>query len=232
MYSVTDVAGLNRISRQVLGNAANAIAGMVANPIPASATDLPAIGLTMFGVTTPLVTQLVDALKARYDPLVFHATGTGGQSMEKLVDSGNDHGVLDMTTTEVADYLVGRRLPAGSGPARRDRPHSRSYVGSVRRARHGQLRSGRLGTGTSSPTACSMCTTPGDVDAHDGGREPPFGKFIAAKLNDCEGPVRFLLPEGGVSLLDASGQPFFDPEADEALFTTIEAEVEQTGTGR
>ncbi|HEX2785476.1 MAG TPA: Tm-1-like ATP-binding domain-containing protein, partial [Ilumatobacteraceae bacterium] len=100
MYSVTDVAGLNRISRQVLGNAANAIAGMVKNPVPASASDLPAIGLTMFGVTTPLVTQLVDALKTEYDPLVFHATGTGGQSMEKLVDSGMVTAVLDMTTTE------------------------------------------------------------------------------------------------------------------------------------
>ena len=113
MYSVTDVAGLNRISRQVLGNAANAIAGMVHNPVPASASDLPAIGLTMFGVTTPLVTQLVDALKTDYDPLVFHATGTGGQSMEKLVDSGMVTAVLDMTTTEVADYLVGGVFPAG-----------------------------------------------------------------------------------------------------------------------
>ena len=172
MYSVTDVAGLNRISRQVLGNAANAIAGMVRNPIPASASDLPAIGLTMFGVTTPLVTQLVDALKAEYDPLVFHATGTGGQSMEKLVDSGMIMAVLDMTTTEVADYLVGGVFPAGPGPARRDRPHPCSLRRLVRSARHGQLRRGRIGACRVRRPPVPRAQPAGDVDAHDGGREP------------------------------------------------------------
>ena len=228
MYSVTDVSGLNRISRQVLGNAANAIAGMVKNPVPASASDLPAIGLTMFGVTTPLVTQLVDALKSEYDPLVFHATGTGGQSMEKLVDSGMVTAVLDMTTTEVADYLVGGVFPAGpdrfGAIARTGVP----YVGSC-----GALDMVNFGAVESVPVAFAdrlfhvhnpqvtlMRTT---VDENK-----QFGAFIASKLNECEGPVRFLLPEGGVSLLDASGQAFFDPEADEALFATIEAEVNQT----
>ena len=171
MYSVTDVAGLNRISRQVLGNAANAIAGMVHNPVPASATDLPAIGLTMFGVTTPLVTQLVDALKAEYDPLVFHATGTGGQSMEKLVDSGMVTAVLDMTTTEVADYLVGGVFPAGPdrfGAIARTRV---PYVGSC-----GALDMVNFGAVESVPAEFSRSPVPraqpaGDVDAHDGGRE-------------------------------------------------------------
>jgi uncharacterized protein (UPF0261 family) len=120
MYSVTDVAGLNRISRVVLGNAANAVAGMAANPVAASAADLPAVGLTMFGVTTPLVTQLVERLTGRYDPLVFHATGTGGRSMEKLVASGLITAVLDMTTTEIADLVVGGVFPAG--PDRLDAP--------------------------------------------------------------------------------------------------------------
>ena len=140
MYSVTDVAGLNRISRVVLGNAANAVAGMAAHPVPPSADDLPAVGLTMFGVTTPLVTQLVEALAGRYDPLVFHATGTGGRSMEKLVDSGLIAAVLDMTTTEVADLVVGGVFPAG--PDRLDVVASdrRPVRRLVRRPRHGQLR--------------------------------------------------------------------------------------------
>ena len=103
MYSVVDVAGINRVSRQVLGNAAHAIAGMVVNTV-AEAKDKPTLGMTMFGVTTPCVTMVREALeKDGYDCLVFHATGTGGQAMEKLVESGMIDGVLDITTTEVAD---------------------------------------------------------------------------------------------------------------------------------
>lgn len=228
MYSVTDVAGLNRISRQVLGNAANAIAGMVKNPVPASASDLPAIGLTMFGVTTPLVTQLVEDLKAEYDPLVFHATGTGGQSMEKLVDSGMVTAVLDMTTTEVADYLVGGVFPAGPdrfGAIARTRVPYVGSCGALDMVNFGSLESvpaefaDRL-LHVHNPQVTLMRTT---VDENK-----RFGVFISAKLNACQGQVRFLLPEGGVSLLDASGEAFFDPEADEALFATLEAEVEQT----
>ena len=131
IYSVTDVAGLNRISRVVLGNAANAMAGMVANPIPPSDSDLPALGLTMFGVTTPLVTMLAAELSGRYDPLVFHATGTGGRSMEKLVDSGMIRAVLDMTTTEVADLIVGGVFSAGSDRIGAIARTGVPYVGSV-----------------------------------------------------------------------------------------------------
>ena len=112
MYSVTDVAGLNRISRVVLGNAAHAIAGMATHSIPHAAVK-PAIGLTMFGVTTTCVTRVVERLQDNYDCLVFHATGTGGQSMEKLLDSGMLVGVIDVTTTEVCDLLVGGVLSAG-----------------------------------------------------------------------------------------------------------------------
>src|SRR6185436_10928235 len=120
MYSVTDVSGINRISEKVLANAANALAGMIAygrTPQAASAAK-PAIGLTMFGVTTPCVQTVVKALEDRYDCLVFHATGTGGQSMEKLVASGLLAGVIDVTTTEIADEIVGGVLSAG--PARLD----------------------------------------------------------------------------------------------------------------
>jgi uncharacterized protein (UPF0261 family) len=228
MYSVTDVAGINRITRQVLGNAANAIAGMVANPIPSSDSDLPAVGLTMFGVTTPLVTGLAERLSDTYDPLVFHATGTGGESMEKLTDSGMLRAVLDMTTTEIADYLVGGVFPAG--PDRMDviARTKIPYVGSV-----GAVDMVNFGAAATvppqfadrtlhvhNPQVTLMRTT---VDEN-----VAVGEFIARKLNACNGPVRFLLPEGGVSLIDAEGQPFHDPEADEALFTAIEANVDQT----
>ena len=111
LYSVTDVQGLNRISRRVLGNAAHALAGMMRFTVPAGDADKPAVGLTMFGVTTPCVQAVAAALEAEYDCLVFHATGTGGRSMEKLVDSGLVAGVIDVTTTEVADFLVGGVLP-------------------------------------------------------------------------------------------------------------------------
>ena len=113
MYSVVDVAGLNSVSRRVLGNAAAAIAGMVRVPAPVVAGK-PTVGMTMFGVTTPCVTAVREALEARgFDCLVFHATGTGGQAMEKLVEAGLIQGVLDITTTEVADEVVGGILPCG-----------------------------------------------------------------------------------------------------------------------
>jgi uncharacterized protein (UPF0261 family) len=113
LYSVTDVAGLNRISRQVLGNAAHAVAGMAATPVPAEADGKAALGLTMFGVTTPCVTRVSELLRDDYDCLVFHATGTGGRSMEKLVDDGLIGGVLDISTTEVCDLLMGGVMSAG-----------------------------------------------------------------------------------------------------------------------
>lgn len=228
MYSVTDVAGLNRISRRVLGNAAHAIAGMVSHTVPDAANDLPAVGLTMFGVTTPLVTALADALSGRYDPLVFHATGTGGQSMEKLVDSHMVAAVLDMTTTEVADHVVGGVFSAGPGRfdaiARTGVPYVGS-VGAVDMVNFGardtvpERFSDRL-LHVHNPQVTLMRTTVEENVA--------IAEFIAGKLNACEGPVRFLLPTGGVSLIDAPGQPFHDPDADAALFDTIEARVEQT----
>ena len=107
VYSVTDVAGLNRISRRVLANAAHAVAGMMLHPSPQTDHDRPALGLTMFGVTTPCVQQISRLLAPRFDCLVFHATGTGGQSMEKLLAEGSLAGVLDITTTEVCDHLFG-----------------------------------------------------------------------------------------------------------------------------
>ena len=175
MYSVVDVAGLNRISRVVLANAAHALAGMMRGTVPAG-EDKPAIGMTMFGVTTPCVDQLRAALEADYDCLVFHATGTGGRSMEKLVESGLVLGCIDSTTTEVCDHLMGGVFSAGEdrlGAFARSRP---ALCGLLRCARHGELRRPRQRAGAVSrphvPCAQSQC----HAHAHHGGRECGDGR--------------------------------------------------------
>jgi uncharacterized protein (UPF0261 family) len=228
MYSVTDLAGLNRISRCVLANAAHALAGMMLHTLPEQGPERPALGLTMFGVTTPCVQQMVRLLSPRFDCLVFHATGTGGQSMEKLLDDGLIGGVIDLTTTEVCDHLFGGVLACSDdrfgAVARSHAP----YVGSC-----GALDMVNFG---------AMATVP----AHYRGRKLyPHNPqvtlmrttveeniqqacWIAMRLNQCTGEVRFLLPLGGVSALDAPGQPFWDPEADAALFETLAREFQQT----
>jgi uncharacterized protein (UPF0261 family)/ABC-type branched-subunit amino acid transport system ATPase component len=224
MYSVTDVSGINRISERVLSNAAHALAGMMQN----FARDhgrthaKPAVGLTMFGVTTPCVQAVGKALEERYDCITFHATGTGGQSMEKLVESGLLSAVLDITTTEVADELMGGVFSAG--PERFDSIiRSRvPYVGSCGALDMvnfhawdtvpAQFRGRNLYRHNQNVTL--MRTTPEE--------NTRMGEWIAAKLNRMEGPVRFLIPEGGVSLLDAPGKAFWDPDADKALFAAIE----------
>ena len=224
MYSVTDVSGINRISECVLANAANALAGMVAHAGQASAsTTKPALGLTMFGVTTPCVQAVTRQLADRYDCLVFHATGVGGQSMEKLADSGLLEGVIDVSTTEVADEVVGGVLSAG--PTRMDvfARHALPYVGSC-----GALDMVNFGAWNTVPERFKgrrlykhnagvtlMRTTADECRA--------IGEFIARKLNAMQGPVRFLIPEGGVSQIDRAGQPFHDAEADRALFAAIES---------
>jgi uncharacterized protein (UPF0261 family)/ABC-type branched-subunit amino acid transport system ATPase component len=223
MYSVTDVAGINRISERVLTNAAHALAGMIGyrSVQGGDSSAKPAIGLTQFGVTTPCVQAVTRALEERYDCLVFHATGTGGQSMEKLVDSGLLAGVIDVTTTEIADEIVGGVLSAG--PARLEAiVRTRvPYVGScgaldmvnfwAMDTVPAQFRGRNLYR--HNPNVTLMRTTPDEC-----GR---IGRFIAEKLSRMEGPVRFLIPEGGVSLIDAAGKAFWDPAADRALFDAI-----------
>ena len=222
MYSVTDVQGIHRISECVLANAANALAGMIAHPPIRSTVSKPAIGLTMFGVTTPCVQAVAKRLEEGWDCLVFHATGVGGQSMEKLVDSGLLAGVIDVSTTEIADEIAGGVLSAG--PTRMDvfARHALPYVGSC-----GALDMVNFGAWDTvperfkarklyrhNPTVTLMRTTADECRA--------IGEFIAAKLNAMRGPVRFLMPEGGVSAIDRPGQPFHDPEADRVLFAAIE----------
>jgi uncharacterized protein (UPF0261 family)/ABC-type branched-subunit amino acid transport system ATPase component len=224
IYSVTDVAGINRISANVLSNAAHALAGMIGFRQEADRSRLPAIGLTMFGVTTPCVQAVTKALKMRYDCLVFHATGTGGQSMEKLAESGLLEGVIDVTTTEVADFLVGGVMSAGEDRMGAIIRSQIPYVGSC--GALDMVNFEALDTVpqkfkdrnlySHNPQVTLMRTTAAENQA--------FGRFIAAKLNQMEGPVRFLLPLKGVSLIDAPGKPFHDPAADRMLFDTLESE--------
>ena len=226
MYSVTDVQGINRLSARVLANGADAMAGAVrfgaAHP-PAVASDKPLLGLTMFGVTTPAVQALSAGLEARYECLTFHATGTGGRSMEKLADSGLLAGVLDITTTEVCDLLMGGVMPATEDRLGAFIRNAIPYIGST-----GALDMVNWHAPDTiperykdrlfyehNPQITLMRTTPEE--------NTRIGTWIAERLNRMRGPVRFLLPLGGVSALDAPGQPFHDPAADQALFEAIRA---------
>jgi uncharacterized protein (UPF0261 family)/ABC-type branched-subunit amino acid transport system ATPase component len=239
MYSVTDVQGLNSISRAILANGANALAGMVKARLDdrtAKQRDpgsrVPAIGITMFGVTTPAVQKIAAELHDEFECLVFHATGVGGRSMENLVDSGQLAGVIDLTTTEVCDLMMGGVFPATEdrfGAIIRSRV---PYVGSV-----GALDMVNFGAPDTvperyrqrkfrvhNPQVTLMRTTPEENER--------MGKWIGERLNQMDGPVRFFLPEGGVSALDAPGQPFWDPDADAALFRALERTVRETGNRR
>ena len=228
MYSVTDVQGINRISEKVLSNAAHALAGMVTHKHRGSETVKPAVGLTMFGVTTPCVQAVTKRLEDRFDCLVFHATGTGGQSMEKLAASHLLNGVIDVSTTEIADEIVGATLSAG--PTRMDvfAQVDLPYVGSC-----GALDMANFGPYDTvperfkgrvlyrhNPNVTLMRTTPEEC------RE--IGEFIANKLNAIRGPVRFLIPEKGVSAIDKEGQVFFDPAANQALFSALQTNFRTT----
>ncbi|GLS35161.1 UPF0261 protein [Mesorhizobium tianshanense] len=231
MPSVTDMAGLNRLSRVVLHNAAQAISGMVAKP-PPPPDGKPSIGLTMFGVTTPCVTSIAEQLRSTYDCMVFHATGTGGRTMEKLADSGLLSGVIDITTTEVCDLLFGGVLPATEdrfGAIARTRL---PYVGSVgaldmvnfwARPTVPERYHGRLFYEHNLNVTLMRTTSE---------ESRKIGEWIGARLSLCEGPVRFLIPEKGVSALDIEGGAFFDPEADAALFEAIERAIMPTDTRR
>ena len=229
MYSVVDVAGLNSISRQVLGNAARFLAGALRFDLPAApAHELPNIGLTMFGVTTPCVNRVVETLKNKYECFVFHATGTGGQTMEKLVDSGRFVGVIDSTTTEVADLLMGGVMSAGEdrlGSIARTKVPYVGSCGALDMVNFGavesvpeQYRNRKLHVHNAQVTL--MRTTPEE--------NTRMGEWIGNKLNACDGPVRFLIPEKGVSIIDVDGMPFHDPAADAALFAALEKTVKQT----
>lgn len=217
MYSVVDIAGVNAISAQIMANAAGAIAGMAKASVP-PLEQRPLVAATMFGVTTPCVTRAREQLEELgYEVLVFHATGAGGQSMETLVRDGFLVGVLDVTTTELADDLVGGVLSAGP-----DRLEAAGEAGLPQVVSLGALDMVNFGPRESvpehfagrnlyvhNPTVTLMRTTPEEC------RE--LGRRIGRKLGSARGPVALYVPLLGISAIAVEGGPFHDPEADEAL---------------
>jgi uncharacterized protein (UPF0261 family) len=220
-YSVVDISGINSVSARILANAAGAIAGMAKATIP-ELEHKPVVAATMFGVTTACVTRARERLEELgYEVLVFHATGTGGQSMEALVRGGYLAGVLDVTTTELADELVGGVLSAG--------PHRLEAAGEAgvpQVVSVGALDMVNFGPRESvperfesrklyvhNPTVTLMRTTAEE------NRE--LGREIRRKLSAATGPTALFVPLRGVSAIDVDGQPFRDAEADEALFAAL-----------
>jgi len=230
IYSVADVAGVNALSSVVLCNAANCVAGMVRWP-PVPKTDAkPALVMTMFGVTTPCCDAVRKALENHHDVITFHATGSGGQAMEKLVESKFAKGILDLTTTEVADEVVGGVLSAG--PGRMDAIAESGIpcvmsLGALDMVNfHGKdtvpakFQDRKLHVHNEQITL--MRTTPEE--------NRKFAAFIAGKINKSVGPLTLLIPEKGLSVIDVEGAVFHDPEADKALFEELEKLVQQTPT--
>ena len=232
MYSVVDIAGINRLSRQILANAAGAIVGMVSAEAPAAAAaDKPLIAATMFGVTTPCVTKAREILEAAgYEVLVFHATGTGGQAMEDLVKGGFLAGVLDVTTTELADELVGGILSAGP-----DRLEAAGESGLPQVVAPGALDMVNFGPPDTvpekfsdrlfyqhNPTVTLMRTTAEET--------AELGRIMARKLSEAQGPTTVIIPTQGVSAIDKTGQPFDSPEARAAWIDNLKAHVGDTVT--
>jgi uncharacterized protein (UPF0261 family) len=217
MYSVVDIAGINSMSARILTNAAGAIAGMAGASMP-SMEHKPLVGASMFGVTTPGVTRARERLEELgYEVLVFHATGTGGQSMETLAAGGFLAGVLDLTTTELADELVGGVLSAGP-----DRLEAAGAAGLPQVVSLGALDMVNFGPRETvpprfedrtlyvhNPTVTLMRTSPDEC------RE--LGRQVGRKLSAATGPTALFVPRRGVSMIAVAGQPFHDPQADEAL---------------
>jgi uncharacterized protein (UPF0261 family) len=214
MPSVLDIAGLNHVSRRIISNAAGAICGMVTLESIGALDEKPAIAATMFGVTTPCVTAARRTLEERgYEVLVFHATGVGGQAMEQLIEDGAFRAVLDMTTTELADEVVGGVMSAG--PHRLEAAGRKGIPqlicpGAIDMVNFGpeetvpaQFRSRNLYL--HNPSVTLMRTTPEEC--------AEIGRITAIKLNRASGPVTVLIPLRGVSAMDKPGAPFYSQEA-------------------
>jgi uncharacterized protein (UPF0261 family) len=228
MYSVVDVAGLNSVSRRIFANVAGAICGMAAQEIPVT-EHRPTIAATMFGVTTPCVDRLREQLTtAGYEVLVFHATGSGGRSMESLVTDGFVSGVADVTTTEWCDELVGGVLSAG--PERLD---AAARAGVPQVVSLGALDMVNFGPRETlpaqyetrniyvhNPQVTLMRTTPEEC--------AKLGEIIAGKLNKTTGPTALFIPLKGVSAIDVEGMPFYDPAADAALFEALRTHIDRS----
>jgi uncharacterized protein (UPF0261 family) len=225
--AIVDVAGVNRISREVFTHAAGAICGMVESKV-VSAADRPVIGASMFGNTTQCVERARSSLEQHnYEVLVFHCTGTGGQTLESLVADGYIDGVLDITTTEWADEIAGGVFAAG--PNRGDAASGRGIPQLIVPGCVDMVNFHARSTVPDhyvdrnlvqwNPNITLMRTTKEE--------NAIIGRILADKANASCGPVAFLLPKRGVSILDSPGQPFWDPEADQACFEAIRNNVRE-----
>jgi uncharacterized protein (UPF0261 family) len=233
MYPVTDIAGLNRLSRTILANAAHALVGMLQHRAPVDdGADKPSIGLTMFGVTTPCVQAVRGLLQDDYDTQVFHANGAGGRTLEALAAAGLLRAVVDITTTEVGQHLAGGVCDAGPDRLDAAARHGLPWVGSV-----GALDMINWGAPSTIPerhkdrtfhvhnaNVTLMRSNAQELEA--------AAMRIAEQLNRARGPVRLLLPLGGLSMIDAPGRAFQDPVADAVLFDTLERLFVTTDTHR
>jgi len=227
MYSIVDVAGLNNVLKEVLTNAALAIAGIVKNKQPLEASPKPLIGATMFGVTTPCVTTAREYLETQgYEVVVFHATGSGGRSMEALTESGYFAGILDITTTEWCDELVGGVLNAG--PSRLDAAALNGVpqvvsVGALDMVNFGPVATvpakfkGRNFYEHNSTVTLMRTTTEENAQ---------LGEIIGKKVSQSVGNAAFFIPLKGVSMIDADGMPFVGKEEDESLFNALRANID------
>jgi uncharacterized protein (UPF0261 family) len=228
MYSVVDISGVNSVSARIMANAAGAIAGMVGARVPILESK-PLVGATMFGVTTPCVTRARARLEELgYEVLVFHATGAGGQSLEALVRDGFLVGVLDTTTTELADELVGGVLSAGP-----DRLEAAGAAGVPQVVSLGALDMVNFGPRETvpaqfdgrnlyvhNPTITLMRTTPDEC--------AELGRTIGRKLSAATGPTVLFVPLKGVSMIAVEGQPFYDPAADDALLAGLQETLDSS----
>jgi uncharacterized protein (UPF0261 family) len=228
MYSVVDISGINVLSSSILSNAANAVSGMAKFVKPKVSETKPLIGATMFGVTTPCVTKAKEYLEENgYEVLVFHATGIGGRAMESLIESGFIKGVLDATTTEWCDELVGGVLAAGP-----NRLEAAAKMGIPQVVSTGALDMVNFGPYDTVPAKFKdrnlykhnanitlMRTTTQENEE--------LGKIIANKLNMASGNTALFLPLKGVSLIDTVGKPFYGKEEDRALFDQLRANIDK-----
>ena len=224
--SIVDVAGVNRLSSKIIANAAGAIAGMVKIEHEESPDAKPMIAATMFGVTTAGVTKAREIIeKAGYEVLVFHAVGSGGRTMEELIRAGFIAGVLDLTTTELADELAGGVLSAGP-----DRLEAAGETGVPQVVSLGALDMVNFGARDTIPSKyaerklyphnplVTLMRTTREENAE-------LGRIIAAKLGKAKGPTVLMIPKKGVSAIDVEGKPFYDSEADEALFAALKSNI-------
>lgn len=226
MPSIVDIAGINRFSAMILSNAAAAVSGMALKKKVEMEADKPLLAATMFGVTTPCVTHAKEVLEqSGYEVLVFHAVGSGGKTMENLIRGGYVEGVLDITTTELCDELVGGILSAGP-----DRLNAAGEAGIPQIVSAGALDMVNFGPMDSVPekfngrllvphnplNTLMRTTVEENIE---------LAKIIAGKLNKAKGKTIFLMPLKGVSMMDAEGGPFYNPEADKAFLDTLKANL-------